>query len=79
MKFEVPLKDNGKSLADMDQDFRFATAVASFGMKLRGDDMVQDLTYRDIESLAKKAQGKDEYDFREEFLEMIDLAKQIDK
>jgi Ca-activated chloride channel family protein len=76
-KFQTVLKNDSSLKAD--RDFNFAMAVASLGMKLRGDKMVQELRYREIESLAKDNKGRDPYDFREEFLEMIDLAKQIDK
>lgn len=78
-KFEIPLKNKSNEFKHMDSDFKFATAVASFGMKLRNDKLVQELRYRDIENIAKESKGKDQYDFREEFLEMINLAKQIDK
>lgn len=78
-KFEIPLKNQEQEFKAMDSDFKFATAVASFGMKLRNDKLVQDLRYRDIENMAKEAKGSDQYDFRTEFLELIDLAKQIDK
>ena len=78
-KFDVVLKDGKNEFKSMDQEFRFATAVASFGMKLRNDKLVQDLRYRDIETMAKESKGKDQYGFRSELIEMIDLARQIDK
>jgi Ca-activated chloride channel family protein len=75
-KFDTVLKSNSTLKAD--RDMNFAIAVASFGMKLRNDTLVKDIRYRDIENLAKNNKGKDPYDFREEFLEMVDLAKDID-
>lgn len=78
-KFEVPLHNKSIAFEKADQDFRFAATVASFGLKLRGDKLAADLTYRELESMAKDAKGADPYDFRSEFVEMIDLAGQIDK
>lgn len=76
-KFEKVLKSDSSMKAD--QDFNFAMAVASLGMKLRGDKIVKEIRYREIEKLAKENKGNDPYDFREEFLEMIELSKEIDK
>ncbi len=78
-KFEVPLKNESIEFKKADNDFKFATAVASFGLKLRGDKLAKDLSYRQIEAMATEAKGDDPYDFRSEFVEMIDLASQIDK
>lgn len=78
-KFDVVLKDSNKEFKEVDSEFKFATAVASFGMKLRNDKLVNDLRYRDIKNIAEEGKGKDQYGFRTELIEMIDLAKQIDK
>ncbi len=78
-KFEVPLKNESIEFKDADREFRFASSVATFGLKLRGDDLVEGITYRDIEKMAKDSKGVDPYDFRAEFIEMVDLASQIDK
>ena len=78
-KFEVPLKNESIEFKDADREFRFASSVATFGLKLRGDDLVEGITYRDIEKMAQDSKGSDPYDFRTEFIEMVDLASQIDK
>lgn len=78
-KFEVPLHNQSITFDKADLDFRFATTVASFGLKLRGDKLARDLSYRELEKMAKNAKGSDPYDFRSEFVEMIDLASQIDR
>ena len=78
-KFDIALLDGKSKFESMDTEFRFATAVASFGMKLRNDKLVKDLRYRDIETMAKESKGNDQYGFRAELIEMIDLARQIDK
>lgn len=79
VKFEVPLKKDDMTDLKKDQEFDFAMAVASFGLKLRGDELTEGISYRDLIKQAKRSQGKDEYGFRSEFVEMVELAKQIDK
>ncbi len=78
-KFESILKDSLNRFDSVDDEFKFATTVASFGMKSRGEKMVKDMSYRDLETLAKESKGEDEYGLRQEFIELIDFAKQIDK
>ena len=57
-------------------DVRFATAVAAFGQKLRGDRQLSELSYKDITRLASDAQGEDEHGYRAEFL---DLVREVDR
>jgi len=79
VKFEVPLKNDDMTILKKDQEFNFAMAVATFGLKLRGDNLADGITYRDLIKQAKRSKGKDEYGFRSEFVEMVELARQIDK
>lgn len=60
------------------KDMRFATAVAAFGQKLRGDTPVADYSYDDIVALATKAKGKDKKGYRAEFIELVRLAESLD-
>ncbi|MDA8792990.1 VWA domain-containing protein [Bacteriovoracaceae bacterium] len=78
-KIQTVLKENKSEFKQMDDNFRFATAVATFGMKLRGDNIVDGMTYRDLEKMAKESKGQDSYNFREELVELINLARQVDK
>ena len=52
---------------DADSNFRFATAVALFGMKLRGMSEVADITWNRVREIAGPA-GDDD---RAEFLELV--------
>ncbi|MCR9204982.1 MAG: VWA domain-containing protein [Halobacteriovoraceae bacterium] len=79
VKFEVPLQNDQMTDLKKDQEFDFAMAVATFGLKLRGDNLVDGITYRDLIKQAKRSKGKDEYGFRSELVEMVELARQIDK
>lgn len=51
-------------------DMAFATAVAAFGQKLRGDDYLRGYGFADIRGLAGEARGYS----REEFLKLVQLA-----
>jgi len=54
-------------------DFAFAASVAAFGQLLRGDDLMMDFTFDDIDRLAGK---QDDY-WRQEFLRLNDVAKSM--
>lgn len=55
-------------------DMAFATAVAAFGQKLRGDPLLGDLTYARIAALAD---GQRDY-YRQEFAKLVALAGSLD-
>lgn len=59
-------------------DFRFATAVATFGFKLRHSASTAKVTYDDIHTLASDARGQDPTGFRSELLTLIRLARDLD-
>lgn len=52
---QIPLTDDGKFLEDASADFRFAAAVAAFGMRLRGEDVENQLSFEQIANLAEEA------------------------
>jgi Ca-activated chloride channel family protein len=58
-------------------NFRFATAVASFGMLLRNSQYKGNANYRYIQSLAAEAKGDDREGYRKEFLELVSIAAKI--
>jgi Ca-activated chloride channel family protein len=58
-------------------DFRFASAVAGFGMLLRDSPHKGNAAYDDIFRLAQTAIGKDASGYRRGFLEMIKKAQAI--
>jgi Ca-activated chloride channel homolog len=55
-------------------DFRFATAVAAFGMVLRDSEYKGDLTYREVLALARAARGRDDEGYRSELVRMVETA-----
>jgi len=76
-EFLVPLVDAGKGWADSDGDFRFAAAVAGFGMQLRESDFRGGCSYDLLLELASEGLSDDPNGLRKEFVEMVEKAKAI--
>lgn len=72
---------SGKPLAieKTSANFRFATAVASFGMLLRNSQYKGTATYRLIRSLAADAKGNDAEGYRKEFIDLVETASRLQK
>lgn len=66
-----------RSLTRANDDMRFATAVAAFGQKLRGDSQLADYSYADIARMASDAQGEDKHGYRAEFLDLVREADRL--
>jgi Ca-activated chloride channel family protein len=66
-----PLKDSQKSFDGTSNNFRWAAAVAGFGMKLRDSEYIVDLSYERVAEIAQSARGKDEEGYRAEFVNMV--------
>ena len=58
-------------------DFRFATAVAGFGMLLRDSDHSGDLTLNDIVRLAERSRGDDPRGYRGEFIRLVEATRDL--
>ena len=76
---EFPVKDSGKKADAASGDFKFASAVASFGMLLRGSKYAGDATYDSVLKLADAGKGDDTHGYRAEFIDMVKQAKKVDK
>jgi Ca-activated chloride channel family protein len=72
-----PLTGTPLTLSQMPQDFRFASAVASFGMLLRNSEYRGTATYAGVYKLAASAIGEDHNGHRAEFLNLIDEADRL--
>ncbi|MGO4333222.1 vWA domain-containing protein, partial [Cupriavidus sp. M-11] len=66
-----------RPLAQADDAFRFATAVAGFGQALRGGSHVGTWSYADARALALGARGGDRFGYRGEFIQLVDLAQAL--
>ncbi|MEA3364285.1 MAG: von Willebrand factor type A domain-containing protein [Candidatus Hydrogenedentes bacterium] len=72
-----PVKDEGDAFEDASEDYRFAAAVAAFGMLLRDSEYKGDATYKQVLTLAQDALGADEHKYRAEFLKLVRKAQNL--
>jgi Ca-activated chloride channel family protein len=71
---EFPIVDDGLRLAQASADFKFAAAVAEFGLILRESEHKGSASFDDVRALAIDGIGADEYGYRGEFLGLVGLA-----
>ena len=67
--------DQGKSISEADQELRFATAVAAWGMILRGSQYAGSMTLDDVIALGSDSVGVDSGGLRSEFIELVRKSK----
>jgi Ca-activated chloride channel family protein len=74
---ERALTDAGLDVSRSSDDFKFASAVASFGMILRGSPHKGSATLDTTLELARSGLGPDPSGYRKEFVELVEKAKQL--
>ncbi|HVT73567.1 MAG TPA: von Willebrand factor type A domain-containing protein [Lacunisphaera sp.] len=74
---EFPLHDTGKSFAQASVDFKFATAVAAFGMVLRESQYRGTATLDSVADWARQGLGSDAGGYRNEFVGLVARAQQL--
>ena len=83
LRYKRPDEDVSKSMQKVvidnmnnttSDNFRFAAAVAEFGMLLRDSDFKQNSSYGQLIELASSAMGKDKEGYRSEFLKLAKSA-----
>ena len=74
---EVPLADRGGAFERASADLRFASAVAAFGMILRGSEEKGDATLPLVAKIATGALGPDNGGYRAEFLDLVRKAEAL--
>lgn len=74
---QFPVADEGKSFNETSKDYRFAAAVASFGMLLRESEYKGNTTYDAVQEIAQESVGSDEFGYRSEFLGLVQKAKEL--
>ena len=67
--------NSSKPLQNASEDFRFAAAVAWFGLKLRDSDLITNKAIENIISLAKGAKVFDPDGYRAECIRLMETAK----
>jgi Ca-activated chloride channel homolog len=78
-KLEFPLKDESKKFESASRDYQFAASVASFAMILRKDQKIGDMSIQKIIETAKANKGDDPFGYRQEFIENVELARELYK
>lgn len=66
------LRDKPARLARTSDDFRFSAAVAMFGLVLRDSEHKGNATFEDAVSLARNAMGNDPFQYRAEFVSVVE-------
>ena len=73
------VKDRETSLARTSDDFRFAAAVAAFGMLLEHSPFAGDFDFEQVLTLAKRSRGSDDEGYRAEFIRLVETADLLSK
>ncbi|MDT4898394.1 MAG: Ca-activated chloride channel [Acidobacteriota bacterium] len=87
LRYKEPTRDDSKlvsvSLADSkdtgreSENFKFASAVAAFGMLLRDSKYKADASYNKVLELARASTGADSQGYRAEFIQMVETARML--
>jgi len=73
----VPIPAGHGSFEGASSDFKFAAAVAEFGMLLRDSEHLADGGFEQVSRLALQGIGADEAGYRAEFLKLIGRAERV--
>jgi Ca-activated chloride channel family protein len=74
---DYPLADRGGKFSKASTDFRFASAVAMFGLVLRGSPYRGSATLAATEEIASSSLGEDSRGYRSEFIDLVRKAEQL--
>ncbi|HEX8392563.1 MAG TPA: VWA domain-containing protein [Longimicrobium sp.] len=74
---EQPVRDRGTALAATSTDFRFAAAVAQWGMLLRNSRWKGNSSWTAAAELARGALGHDEHGYRAEFIRLLEESRAL--
>ncbi|MDA2933005.1 VWA domain-containing protein [Acidobacteria bacterium AH-259-D05] len=74
---QFAVRDSGKAYSQASEDFKFAAAVASFGMLLRESPHKGNTTLESVLELAEEGKGTDPHGYRTQFLELVKKAKPL--
>ncbi len=88
MRYKDPLDENSKMVSavlndkagdEVSSDFRFAAAVARFGLLLRDGKKMKAKDLDDIIDIASANYGEDKDGYRREFVRLVKLTKDVSK
>jgi Ca-activated chloride channel homolog len=69
------IENKSTPLKNASDDFKFSTAVAWFGLKLRDSNLVPNKATEDIKKLAKEGLSNDEDGYKAEFIRLVETVK----
>lgn len=79
----LELKEIVKNLAEPSTrsgtDYKFASAVAWFGLILRQSELIKEKDLNKVISLAKEGKNNDEEGYRSEFVRLVESYKSVGK
>jgi Ca-activated chloride channel family protein len=76
-RMDVPLVDRGQTFARASSDFRFAAAVAEFGMILRNSPFRGNARMDSALEIAEGSRGADRNGYRNEFISLVQKARNL--
>ena len=76
---ERSLGSAGREPEHVSDDFRFAAAVAAFGMRLGDSAYLNGYAYGDILELAREARGEDREGWRAEFVRLVETSEMLEQ
>jgi Ca-activated chloride channel family protein len=76
---QAVVNDNAINMLNTSDDFRFAAAVAQFGMLLRDSEFKQGSSFDNVIKMARAAKGTDYEGYRAEFVKLAESAKLLSK
>jgi Ca-activated chloride channel family protein len=68
------IENKAVALNKASDDFKFSTAVAWFGLKLRDSKLISNKSSDDILKLAKQGLSKDSEGYKAEFIRLVQSA-----
>ena len=68
------IENKSVNLENASEDFKFTTAVAWFGLKLRDSKLVNNKTSSDIKALALQGKTIDKEGYKAEFIRLIEAV-----
>ncbi|MBD8082738.1 vWA domain-containing protein [Chryseobacterium caseinilyticum] len=73
------VKNSNENLSSASDDFKFASAVAWFGLVLRNSDLIKNKDLKEVEKLGKKGRGNDEDGYRAEYVRLVETYRNSNK
>lgn len=75
--YELPVQGRIQKFEKTSDNFRFAAAVAEFGMILRSSDYLEQGNIADVLKIAQQARGADKEGYRGEFIKLVNASNSL--